>query len=139
MLSFPDCDNFKVFFSFFCLKQPISFKFDTSDVVCVPCSDTYIATSQGNADDVSLGGLDVTEQVTLLVIGDPTGLLRVVRFRLIDTLLLQRHEQIRGGILILLVGNWLRHVGFRERGYRHVFSFISARLPSCEHKTRTKN
>lgn len=88
-------------------------------------ANAYLATSDANADDIALGGLDLSQQVTLLFVGDPARLLGVVRFRLIDTLLFERHEQIRSGILILLIGNWLRHLEVLLReGLQTRFSFF---------------
>lgn len=116
------------------LSRQIGFLFIRLSVYCgsmanVAC--TYLSTGQANADDVALGGLDLTEQEALLLIGDPAGLLRVVRFRLIDTLLLERHEQVRGGILILLIGNWLRHVDVLLREGLQTRFLFSAQLLSC--------
>jgi len=70
----------------------------------------YLSTLQTDGDDIALGGLDLTKEITLLLVGNPARLLGVIGFRLIDTPLLQRHEQVGGGILILLIWDWLRHL-----------------------------
>jgi len=67
-------------------------------------ADTHLAARQADADDIALGGFDLTKEVALFLVGHPACLLRVVRFRLIDPLLLEGDEEIRGriGILSLL-------------------------------------
>lgn len=65
---------------------------------------THLAARQADADDIAFGGFDLAEEVTLLLVGHPACLLRVVGFRLIDSLLLKGDEEVwsRIGILSLL-------------------------------------
>uniref|UniRef100_A0A2M4DMR2 Uncharacterized protein n=1 Tax=Anopheles darlingi TaxID=43151 RepID=A0A2M4DMR2_ANODA len=71
-----------------------------------------LATRQANGNQVTLGGLDFTQQVALLLVRNPASLLGIVRLALIDTLLFERNEKERGWVRILSDLNyWLRHVG----------------------------
>lgn len=65
---------------------------------------TYLAARQADADDIALGGFDLAEEVAILLVGHPARLLRIVGFRLIDPLLFEGDEKVRGriGILSLL-------------------------------------
>lgn len=65
---------------------------------------THLAARQADADDIALGGFDLAEEVALLLIGHPACFLRVVRFRLIDPLLLEGDKEVWGriGIISLL-------------------------------------
>lgn len=65
---------------------------------------THLAARQADADDLTLGGFDLAEEVAVLLVGHPACFLRVVRFRLIDPLLLERDKEVWGriGILSLL-------------------------------------
>jgi len=71
--------------------------------------DTYLAARQADADDVALGGFDLTKEVALFLVRHPARLFRVIGFRLVDPLLLERDEEVRGriGILsLLLLHGW---------------------------------
>lgn len=77
--------------------------------------DTHLAARQTDADDIALGGFDLTEKVAILLVGHPARLLRVVGFRLIDPLLLEGDEEVRGRIGILSL------LGFRGWHLRALF------------------
>lgn len=72
---------------------------------------THLAPGKVDGDQVALGGLDLSLQEALLLVGYPACLLAIVRFALVDTLLLERHEQVRGWIgIVTLLLLWLRHL-----------------------------
>lgn len=62
---------------------------------------TNLSTGQADGDEIPLGGLNFTENEAFLLVGYPAGLLRIVGFGLIDTLLFERNEQVWGWIGIL--------------------------------------
>lgn len=66
---------------------------------------TYLAARQADADDVALGGFDLAKEVALLFVRHPARLFRVIRFRLVDPLLLEGDEEVWGriGIFSLLL------------------------------------
>lgn len=72
--------------------------------LCSVTTITHLAARQADADDFTLGGFDLAEEVAVLLVGHPACFLRVVRFRLIDSLLLERDKEVWGriGILSLL-------------------------------------
>lgn len=77
---------------------------------------THLAARQADADDITLGGFDLTKEIALLLVGHPARLLRVVGFRLIDPLLLERDEEVWGRIgIISLLGlrSWHLWLFFR--------------------------
>lgn len=61
----------------------------------------YLTTGEGDGDQFTLGWLDFTQDVALAFIRNPAGLLGIVRLRLIDTLLLEGHEQPFGRIGVI--------------------------------------
>lgn len=81
---------------------------------------THLAARQADADDIALGGFDLAEEVALLLVGHPACFLRVVRFRLIDPLLLKGDEEVWGRIGILSL------LGLRGRHLRFFFSALLA-------------
>lgn len=66
-----------------------------------------------NGDQVALGALDLSDDVALLLVRDPARLLGIIRFGLVDALLLQRDVQELCGVGVgsgALQNNVARHV-----------------------------
>lgn len=72
----------------------------------------YLASWKADGDQFALGGLNLALQEALLLIRDPASLFAIVWLALINALLFERHEQVRGRIgVFALLFNWLRHIG----------------------------
>lgn len=69
--------------------------------VRIPSRTTHLAARQADADDITLGGFDLAKDMALLLVGHPACLLRIVGFRLVDSLLLEGDEEVWGRIGIL--------------------------------------
>lgn len=96
-------------------RQPSAIKVSTKEK-----NHTHLATGQRNGDDVALGRLNLAHEVALLLVGDPACLFTIVRLGLVDSLLFERYEQIRGRIELLVR---------LLRGARHLDTSLSA-VPS---------
>lgn len=80
----------------------------------VPSRTTHLAARQADADDIALGGFDLAKYVAIFLVGHPACFLRIVGFRLVDSLLLERDEEVRGRIgIISLLGLRGWHLGLR--------------------------
>ena len=73
---------------------------------------TCLAIGKSDGDEVSLGALDLSLHEALGLIWNPTGFLGIVGLGLVNTFLFQGHEEVGGGIGVLLLLYWLRHVGW---------------------------
>lgn len=95
---------------------------------------THISAGQSYGDQITLGASDLSLNETVGLVRHPARFLRIVRLGLVNSLLFERHEQVRGRIrIVAFLFHYTRHFCKVVRRKRRLNLILSERHTRLVH------